>query len=63
MPRWTVLAETFGHEGAHGLFSILNPAQAVGIQQLLNDRDAAMQGSHYPYLPKSCRRWTLLIKG
>jgi len=45
------LAETFGHEGAHGLFSIQNPAQAVGIQQLLNQRDAAMQGQHYPYPP------------
>jgi RHS repeat-associated protein len=45
------LAETFGHEGAHGLFSVQNPAQAVGIQQLLNQRDAAMQGQHYPYPP------------
>jgi hypothetical protein len=45
------LAETFGHEGAHGLFSIQNPAQAIGIQQLLNQRDAAMQGQHYPYPP------------
>jgi hypothetical protein len=46
------LTETFGHEGAHGLFSIENPAQAVGIQQILNDRDAAMQGAHYPYPPE-----------
>jgi RHS repeat-associated protein len=45
------LAETFGHEGAHGLFSIENPAQAVGIQQMLNDRDAAMQHARYPYPP------------
>jgi len=45
------LAETFGHEGAHGLFSIQNPAQAVSIQRLLNQRDAAMQGQHYPYPP------------
>lgn len=45
------LAETFGHEGAHGLFSIQNPAQAVGIQQLLNDRDASMKGYRYPYPP------------
>jgi RHS repeat-associated protein len=45
------LAETFGHEAGHGLFSIQNPAQAVGIQQLLNQRDAAMQGQHYPYPP------------
>ena len=43
------LAETFGHEAGHGLFSIQNPAQAAGIQQLLNQRDAAMQGQHYPY--------------
>ncbi len=45
------LAETFGHEAGHGLFSIQNPGQAVGIQQLLNQRDAAMQGQHYPYPP------------
>ena len=46
------LAETFGHEGAHGLFSIQNPAQAVGIQQLLNDRDASMKRYKYPYPPE-----------
>ena len=45
------LAEAFGHEGAHGMFSIQNPAQAVGIQQILNDRDAAMRGVRYPYPP------------
>lgn len=45
------LAETFGHEAGHGLFSIQNPGQAVNIQQLLNARDAAMQGAHYPYPP------------
>lgn len=45
------LAETFGHEGAHGLFSIQNPAEAVGIQQILNDRDAAMRGVRYSYPP------------
>jgi RHS repeat-associated protein len=45
------LAETFGHEAGHGLFSIQNPGQAVGIQQLLNQRDASMQGQHYPYPP------------
>lgn len=43
------LAETFGHEGAHGLFAIQNPRQEVGVQQLLNERDAAMQGQYYPY--------------
>ncbi len=45
------LAETFGHEGAYGLFAIQDPAQGVGIQQLLNQRDSAMQGQHYPYPP------------
>jgi len=45
------LAEVFGHEGEHGEFAIYNPAQAVRIQQLLNDRDAAMHGQHYPYPP------------
>ena len=46
-----MLTEVFGHEGEHGMFSIQNPVQAVGIQQLLNDRDAAMKGQHYPYPP------------
>jgi hypothetical protein len=27
------------------------PTQAVGIQQTLNDRDAAMQHAHYPCPP------------
>jgi len=45
------LAETFGHEGAHGQFAIQNPAQAVRIQQLVNQQDAAIQGQHYPYPP------------
>ncbi len=45
------VAETFGHEGAHGLFSIQNPAEAVGLQQILNDRDASMRGYKYPYPP------------
>jgi RHS repeat-associated protein len=46
------LAETFGHEGAHALFSIDDPTRAVGIQQLLNNRDAAMHQSHLPYPPE-----------
>lgn len=45
------LAETFGHEAGHGLFAIENPAEAVGTQQLLNQRDAATVGLHYPYPP------------
>jgi len=45
------LAETFGHEGAHALFGIQSPAQAVAIQQAVNDRDSAMRGLHYPYPP------------
>jgi len=45
------LAETFGHEGAHGQFAIQNPAQAVRIQQLVNQQKAAIQGQHYPYPP------------
>lgn len=57
------LAETFGHEGAHGLFSIQNPAEAVGIQQLLNQRDAAMQGQHYPYPPDVMQRIDAADKG
>jgi RHS repeat-associated protein len=57
------LAETFGHEGAHGLFSIENPAQAVGIQQLLNQRDAAMQGQHYPYPPDVMQKMDAADKG
>ena len=57
------LAETFGHEGAHGLFSIDNPAEAVGIQQLLNQRDAAMQGQHYPYPPDVMQKIDAAEKG
>jgi RHS repeat-associated protein len=57
------LAETFGHEGAHGLFSIQNPAEAVGIQQLLNQRDAAMQGQHYPYPPDVMQQMDAAQKG
>jgi hypothetical protein len=57
------LAETFGHEGAHGLFSIQNPADAVGTQQLLNQRDAAMQGQHYPYPPDVMQKIDAADKG
>jgi len=57
------VAETFGHEGAHGLFSIENPAEAVGIQQLLNERDAAMQGQHYPYPPDVMQKVDAAEKG
>jgi RHS repeat-associated protein len=57
------LAETFGHEGAHGLFSIENPSQAVGIQQLLNQRDAAMEGQHYPYPPDVMQKIDAAAKG
>jgi hypothetical protein len=57
------LAESFGHEGAHGLFSIQNPAQAVGIQQLLNQRDAAMQGQRYPYPPDVMQKIDAAEKG
>jgi hypothetical protein len=57
------LAEVIGHEGAHGLFSIQNPAQAVGIQQLLNQRDAAMQGQHYPYPPDVMQKMDAAGKG
>jgi hypothetical protein len=45
------LSETFGPEGAHGLFAINNPAEAVKIQQLVNQWDAAMRNVHYPLPP------------
>jgi RHS repeat-associated protein len=45
------LAETFGHEANHGVFAIQNPADAVGLQRLLNDRDASMKASGYPFPP------------
>jgi len=42
-------AETFGHEGAHGLFSIDNPAEAVGASSF--STNATLQ----------CRANTILI--
>jgi RHS repeat-associated protein len=45
------MAETFGHEAGHGLFSIQNPGQAADIQTILNQRDAAIDASRYPYPP------------
>lgn len=45
------LTETFGHEAAHAVFAIQNTAEAVQLQHLPDNRDAAMVGHHYPYPP------------
>jgi len=50
------LAETFGHEGAHGMFALSDINGAVQTQQLLNDRDAAIAAlprgkGRYPFPP------------
>lgn len=37
------LAETFGHEASHGIFALDNLQQGTQIQQLINQRDAALQ--------------------
>ena len=42
------LAETAGHEGAHGVFAINDPAQAVRIQQLVDETTAAAKVTRYP---------------
>jgi RHS repeat-associated protein len=46
------LAETFGHEAAHAIFAIQDPAGAVQLQEILNGRDAAFYRPHkYPLPP------------
>lgn len=57
------LAEVFGHEGAHGLFAIQNPEEETGVQRLQNQRDAAMQGQHYPYPPDVMQKIEAAEKG
>jgi hypothetical protein len=48
-------AGLFGHEAAHGVFALKNPAEAVRLQMLLNDRDAAIAAlpkkNRYPFPP------------
>src|SRR6266568_3019584 len=39
-------AEVFGHEGAHGVFALDNTAEAVGLQGLLNQQDAALKSGN-----------------
>jgi RHS repeat-associated protein len=48
------LTETFGHEGAHGLFALNDPSGAVQTQRLMNDRDAALAA-----LPRGKGRYPL----
>jgi len=45
------LAETFGHEGAHGVFALDNTAEEVGLQGLLNQQDAALKSGNFPLPP------------
>jgi hypothetical protein len=46
-------AEDFGHEAAHAVWALDNKAEAVKVQVLLGDRDAALRnmpkGTKYPY--------------
>jgi hypothetical protein len=37
------MAETFGHEGAHGVYALDNPFQAVAAQTLMNDSAELLQ--------------------
>jgi len=46
-----------------GLFAIQNPAQAVEIQQLINDRNSAMHGLHFPYPPDVMQKIDAADKG
>jgi hypothetical protein len=61
------LAETFGHEGAHGVYAIDNVAEAVKLERMLNDRDAAMKampkGTKYPYPPDVMQKMDAADKG
>jgi RHS repeat-associated protein len=49
------LAETFGHEANHGIFALQDLTQGTAIQQIINQRDAAMQAlpakGRYPLPP------------
>jgi len=45
------LAETFGHEGAHGVFALDNTAEEVGLQGLLSQQDTALKSGNFPLPP------------
>jgi hypothetical protein len=61
------LAETFGHEGSHGVFAIGDPAQGVNIQRLLNSRDAALGAlpvkGRYPLPPDVLQQMDAASRG
>jgi RHS repeat-associated protein len=61
------LAELFGHEGAHGVAALNNPAEAAKLQGILNDRDAALnslpKGTKYPYPPDVMQKMEAATKG
>ncbi len=44
-------AEVFGHEGAHGVYALDNTAEAIGLQGLLNQQDAALKSGNFPLPP------------
>ena len=44
------LAELFGHEAAHAVYDLDHPAESVGLQRRINERDAAIDA-----LPKKHR--------
>jgi RHS repeat-associated protein len=60
-------AELFGHEGAHGVFALDDVSEAVKLQMLLNDRDAALsnmpKGTKYPYPPDVIQKMEAAAKG
>jgi len=56
------LAETFGHEASHGVFSINDPAQGVNIQRLINDAHGAINGVKYPIPPDVLQKVTDMNK-
>jgi RHS repeat-associated protein len=49
------LAKTFGHEANHGIFALQDLTEGTAIQQIINQRDAAMQAlpakGRYPLPP------------
>jgi RHS repeat-associated protein len=56
------LAETFGHEGSHGVFAQNDPAQGVNIQRLINDAHGAVNGARQPIPPDVLQKVTNMNK-
>lgn len=60
------LAETFGHEGGHAVYALDHLAEGIKIQQLKEDRDAAMAArppkSKWPYPPDIMQKFDAFDK-